>query len=273
MSAPSRYLHGTSPEEQARLSLLNDLLNGACLREISLRGGERILDVGAGLGQFARDMARAAGRPVTAVERSEEQRKGAARRARDAGEEALLDLRAGDALALPLRPEEWGTFDVVHARFLLEHVPAPEQVVAQMARAARPGGRVVVCDDDHSLLRLHPEPPGLAAAWEAFERSYLRLGNDPFVGRRLVRLLADAGLAPRRATWIFFGACSGEASFRGFVENLAGNLAGAADAILAEGTLREADLERVLAELDGFGGLPDAVIGYAMPWAEATRPR
>ncbi len=29
--APSRYVHGTGPEEQWRLSRLNDLLNGAAL--------------------------------------------------------------------------------------------------------------------------------------------------------------------------------------------------------------------------------------------------
>ncbi len=28
------YIHGTVPEEQKRLSLLNDLLNEACLREM-----------------------------------------------------------------------------------------------------------------------------------------------------------------------------------------------------------------------------------------------
>ena len=59
--ADSRYIHGTTPEEQARLALLNDLLNGACLRELAVRPGERILDVGCGLGHLGRAMARAAG--------------------------------------------------------------------------------------------------------------------------------------------------------------------------------------------------------------------
>ena len=36
--------------------------------------------------------------------------------------------------------DEWGTFDLVHARFLLEHVSDPLAVVRSMARAVRPGG-------------------------------------------------------------------------------------------------------------------------------------
>jgi cyclopropane fatty-acyl-phospholipid synthase-like methyltransferase len=50
----SEYIHGTHPDEQARLSLLNDLLNRGSLRELQLQGGERVLDVGCGLGQLAR---------------------------------------------------------------------------------------------------------------------------------------------------------------------------------------------------------------------------
>ena len=54
----SRYIHGTAPEEQARLSQLNQLLNDAALRELRLRGGERIVDFGSGLSQLTRAMAR-----------------------------------------------------------------------------------------------------------------------------------------------------------------------------------------------------------------------
>src|SRR5207245_212960 len=119
----SRYLHGTEPLEQRRLSRLNELINRASLRELALRGGERILEVGSGLGQFARAMARAAGPAghVLGVERSRRQIAGAARTARAAGEAGLAEWRRGDALDLPLRRGEWGRVDVAHARFLLEH--------------------------------------------------------------------------------------------------------------------------------------------------------
>src|SRR5690242_5749955 len=140
----SRYIHGSDPAEQARLSRLNELLNEKTLRELALAGGERILDVGAGLGQLSRGMARVAGRAVIAIERDPDQLARARALATEAGEEHLVELRQGDVLAMPLRPEERGAFDVVHARFLLEHVPDPLAVVRQMVAAARPGGRVVV---------------------------------------------------------------------------------------------------------------------------------
>src|SRR5688572_26027438 len=116
----SEYLHGTAPEEQARLSVLNDLLNVGSLRELHLQGGEHILDVGSGIGQLTRAMARVTGVRVLGVERSAEQIAEAQRQAAQAGEVALAEFRQGDALQLPLRDEEWGTFDVAHTRFVLE---------------------------------------------------------------------------------------------------------------------------------------------------------
>lgn len=268
----SRYVHGTDPAEQARLSLLNDLLNAACLREARVRPGERVLDVGAGLGQLTRGLARAAGCPALAVERSPEQRARAEALARTDGEASLVEWRGGDALALPLGDAEWGTFDLGHARFILEHVPAPEQVVAQLARAVRPGGRVVLTDDDHSVLRLFPEPAGVLAVWRAFVRTYDRNGNDPFVGRRLPALLAAAGLQPVRATWIPFGGCAGEATFPGVVENLAGNLRGARAAIAATGAVSAAQVDEAVAALAAFARQPGASLWYAFAWAEGVRP-
>ena len=140
------YLHGTDPEEQRRLSRLNELLNQDSLRMLDLRGDERILDVGSGLGQLSRAMARAAGPDgvVVGVECSLDQLVDATRQAREAGEESLVEFRHGDAAAPPLNPDEWGTFDVVHARFVLELVQEPEAVVRAMVRAARPGESVPI---------------------------------------------------------------------------------------------------------------------------------
>src|SRR5688572_29476275 len=159
MASNTGYVHGTHPDEQRRLSRMNDFLNEGARRELRLAGGERILDVGSGLGQFTRLLAReaGAGAVVVGVERSEEQLASARRLAEAQGEGGLVEFRPGDALALPLRTDEWGRFDVAHTRFLLEHVPDPLAVVKQMAAAVRPGGRILLADDDHDVLRLWPE--------------------------------------------------------------------------------------------------------------------
>jgi SAM-dependent methyltransferase len=114
------------------------------------------------------------------VERDPRQIAEALRLAEAVGEGGLVELREGRAQDLPLAPGEWGTFDLAHARFLLEHVPDPLAVVKQMVKAVRPGGRVALLDDDHELLRLFPEPPAVTGAWEAYWRTALRK-NRPMV--------------------------------------------------------------------------------------------
>jgi SAM-dependent methyltransferase len=269
----SHYLHGTDPEEQSRLSLLNELLNAGSLRELNLRGGERILDVGSGLGQLTRAMARAAGPNayVVGVERSSEQLAEARRQAVIAGEEHLVEFRQGDAYNFPLRDDEWATFDVAHTRFLLEHVKDPLAVVRLMVKSVRPGGRVILEDDDHEIMRLWPEPDGFARLWRAYIETYERLGNDANVGRRLVALLHDAGAAPVRNTWVFFGSCAGERHFAGYVENLVGVVAGAREQVVGAGLLGADEFDGAIDNLREWGRRTDAAIWYAMAWAEGRR--
>jgi SAM-dependent methyltransferase len=265
MAAPSRYLHGTSPVEQDRLSLLNRLMNEAALRELNLQGGESIVDFGAGLAQLSLGMARVAGRKLVGIERSEEQ---LARAERD----PLLDLRQGDVTDPPLRDDEWGTFDLAHARFILEHVPDPLAVVRQMVRSVRRGGRIVLEDDDHEVLRMYPEPAGFMAMWRAYERTYDRIGCDPYIGRRLVSLLHEAGAKPRRSTLLNFGSSAGDPSFPSFVENMSVILEQARGPIVGGGLLGAAEFDGALAALAAWARRPDAAFWYAIFWAEGVRP-
>ncbi len=272
MTSTSRYVHGTHPEEQRRLADMNTLINRVTLDAVLPVPRERVLDLGSGLGQLARSLARATGERVVAVERSPEQLARAVALAAEAGEGGLVDFRAGDAMDPPLAASEWGTFDLAHARFLLEHVPRPQDLVATMARAIRSGGRVVLSDDDHEALRLWPEPPGFEAIWRAYTRTYDRLGNDPFVGRRLVELLSGAGLSPRRIAMPLFGACAGESTFPALVTNIAVILDGAREAVLATGGVTAAAFDDTQAALRVWGQRRDAAIWYTMFLAEGGKP-
>ncbi len=270
----SHYLHGTTRSEQRRLAALNELMNARSLAALGLRGGERILELGSGLGQFARAMARAAGPRgrVVAVERSQAQLAVARVLAGRSRAGARIDWRQGDATQAPIRPAEQGRFDVAHARFLLEHLPEPLRVVRGMVRAVRPGGRVVLEDDDHDVLRLYPEPAGFDRLWRAYIALFEHLGNDPYVGRRLVWLLRQAGARPRSCTWIFFGSCAGAPDFPALARNLIGVIRPAVPAMANAGLIDGAVAAAALRALRAWTRRPDAAIWYSICWAEGTRP-
>jgi ubiquinone/menaquinone biosynthesis C-methylase UbiE len=292
------YIHGTSADEQARLSRLNEWLNARCLREVGLRAGERVLDVGCGLGQFSRLMGRelrrmdriapmdirgvpqgsalggaprpAPGARVVAVERDPETLDAARKLAADVGETALVDFRQGDVLHLPLEAHERG-FEVVHCRFVLEHMPQAAAAVAAMVAAAAPGGRVVLIDEDHDVFRLNPALPEFEPVWRAYIAAYARNGCDPSVGRHLTTLLHGAGARPARATSIFFGACAGSADFELHAGNLAALMTGARASIEAPGGLDARAFDAGLAALAAWRKLPDAAIWYAVTFAEGVK--
>jgi SAM-dependent methyltransferase len=253
---------------------MNRLLNENSLREMQLAPGERVIDVGCGLGQLSRDMARLVGDAgnVLGIERSAEQLLVARQLALGDSAALRVEFRQGDADRLPLDNSEWGSFDVAHARFLLEHVPDPVAVVRQMVQAVRPGGRIVLEDDPHDTLRLWPDPPGFSKLWAAYQRTYDRVGNDPLVGHRLVALLVEAGAKPTRNAWPFFGACAGQPELlAGYVENLARILEGVRDPILSLGEFDSEYFDGCLAALRNWANRPDAAFWYAVSWAEGRR--
>lgn len=274
MGSDPVYIHGTSPDEQRRLSLMNDvLLNPASLREMALAGDEKIIDFGSGLGQFTRAMARAVPRGrVIGLERDPAQIAGARRLAQEDGDAAQVEFREADVLEPPLGSDEWGSFDVAHSRFVLEHTPDPLRVVRNMVRAVRPGGRVILADDDHDILRLAPEPPGFSGLWRAYIRSYECNRTDPIVGRSLVALLHQAGASPRRNTFVFFGGCAGMPHFDVLAANLLGVITTARQLVVDNHLLDERAFDTAVAAFQAWSIRPDAAIWYAMNWAEGTAP-
>ncbi len=108
--------------------------------------GDRLLDLGCGAGRHAFEAYRR-GADVVAFDADEaELRQVAALTAamREAGE-APATARAsavrGDATGMPFAD---GTFDKVIAAEVLEHVPADQQAMREIARVLRPGGTVAV---------------------------------------------------------------------------------------------------------------------------------
>lgn len=245
--------------------LLRQLLDPGCLEALSPRADELVLDLGCGEGEFTARIASRA-RRVVAVDRDA--------RALDLARSRSpqVEYRLGDAHALPLRDEEWGGFDVVHARFLLESARDPANVVVQMMRAVRRGGRVVLADDDHEALCLWPECHHFSRAWAAYLRCFDSRGNDSIVGRRLVELLAAGGATALRNRSLSFDVCAGDPLFAHAVERLLGILGGARDVLLGGGFATAAELDLARSELAAWRLMSGAAIWYVLRWTQGRRP-
>lgn len=100
---------------------------------------DRVLDVGCGYGGTARLLAREHGAQVLGVTVSRAQHAYAIAATNGAGPQYLL----GDWLRLEVAPAR---FDAVVAVESLAHMADRPAALARMARALKPGGRLVVCD-------------------------------------------------------------------------------------------------------------------------------
>jgi ubiquinone/menaquinone biosynthesis C-methylase UbiE len=120
-----------------------------------LRGDERVLDAGTGAGTLALALAPLVGE-VVGIDLVPELLEAARR---DAPPNATFV--EGDATALPF---ESATFDLACSRRTLHHVNRPELALAELARVAKPGGRVFVDD------QIAPVDPLAAFELDRFER-------------------------------------------------------------------------------------------------------
>jgi ubiquinone/menaquinone biosynthesis C-methylase UbiE len=155
---------------------------------LALRPGERVLDIGSGPGFLAAEMAAEVGPDgrVHAVDPSESMLAIARRREPGAGA-APLEVRPGDALALPL-PD--GGADAAVSTQVLEYVDDVPAALAEARRVLRPGGRLLILDTDWDSIVWHSrDPERTRRVLEAWNEHLA----DPYLPRRLPRLLRDAG--------------------------------------------------------------------------------
>jgi ubiquinone/menaquinone biosynthesis C-methylase UbiE len=87
-----------------------------------------------------------------------------------------------------------GAFDLTACRHVLQSIPHPEQVLAELLRVTRSGGLLHLVAEDYGMVhfprrRLDPD-----AFWSEAPRDFgAAIGTDSFVGRRTPALLARLG--------------------------------------------------------------------------------
>ena len=158
-----------------------------------------------------------------------------------------------------------GGFDLVHARLVLVHVPAREEALRRMVSTLRPGGWLLVEDFDISLQPLicpdevTPDHQLANAVKAAFRQLLLERGADMRLGRRLPRLLREAGLIRVEADAYFPLALPSVAVLE------TANVRQVRDALIGHGDLRAADVDRYL-ELTSTGELDLATPPLVSAW-------
>ncbi|WP_336216715.1 class I SAM-dependent methyltransferase [Nonomuraea sp. LPB2021202275-12-8] len=166
-----------------------------------LRPGMTLLDVGSGPGTITADLAARVAR-VTASEvtvdalelaRAEVETRGAAN----------VDFAVADVHDLDL-PD--GSFDVVHAHQVLQHVGDPVRALREMRRVTRPGGIVAARDSDYGAFAWHPALPALEDWMALYQKLARGNGGEPDAGRRLLSWARAAGfeqVTATSSTWCF----------------------------------------------------------------------
>jgi|SRR5579859_2246332 len=101
-----------------------------------------------------------------------------------------VEFVTGDVHALDY-PD--GTFDVVHAHQVLQHVGDPVQALREMKRVTKPGGFVAARDSDYSLMTWYPDVEGMMDWRNLYLRNARANGGEPDAGRRLHAWAREAG--------------------------------------------------------------------------------
>ncbi len=112
----------------------------------------RVLDVGCGTGEIVLRLAREFAQiTLVGIDVHEPHLELARARSRALG--ARVEFRPGDAFALDFPAR---SFDLTLCRHMLQAVPEPERVLAEMKRVTRPGGRLHVVAEDYGMIHCHP---------------------------------------------------------------------------------------------------------------------
>ena len=198
-----RYTHGHSPAVLSAHSRRGAADSAAYLLP-HLSAGMDLLDVGCGPASITADLAElvAPGR-VVALDASADALEAARATLRERGLSEQVELTRGDVMALPF---EDGSFDVVHAHQVLQHLADPVGALAEMRRLTRPGGIVAVRDAVYSAMTWFPEPAGMERWRSVYMATARANGGEPDAGSRLLSWARAAGFTDVTAsasTWCY----------------------------------------------------------------------
>jgi SAM-dependent methyltransferase len=200
---------------------------------LDLPDAAELLEVGCGTGAISRFLTTLRGAAhVTGVDPSPL----FVERARELAEGLPADFSTGDGRALEF---DDASFDAVVFHTSLCHMPECERALDEAHRVLRPGGQIAVFDGDYATMTLARDAadPLQSCAEAVLEM----LVHDPWLMRRLARLLAAAGFAGGELRGHAYTSTTGTDYFLALVDR-------GADALAARGTVGPALADALKAE-------------------------
>jgi SAM-dependent methyltransferase len=159
----------------------------------------RVLDVGAGTGEFSARVAEHFPEfQVLGVELLPATVELA--RQKHAAFGPRLRFETGDAFHLA-QPDD--TFDLVANRHMIQSVPHVDRIIAELVRVTKPGGHVHVLAEDYSMLHMMSGPLDPDVFWRKGPVEFSeRTGTDSRIGRKAWALMRAAGLKDVRVDYV-----------------------------------------------------------------------
>jgi ubiquinone/menaquinone biosynthesis C-methylase UbiE len=243
--APHRYAIRGGHEGKERLDVLARVLlptTTQLLDHVGVVTGMKCLDVGCGGGHVTILMARIVGPEGRVVGTDTDgEILGLAREDAATAKVTNVAFQQQDACAC-LRHEE---FDVAYARFLLSHLNEPENCLAAMVDACKPGGSIVIEDTDFTGSFCYPP----CAAYERYKELYQELvqrrGGDSNIGPKLPAMLRRVGIQDIELSVIQPAHMHGEGKL---IAPL--TMSRIFDALTTEGLATENEAQQILTELN-----------------------
>lgn len=203
MNEPTnRYTHGHH-ESVLRSHRWRTAENSAAYLLPVLAPGLDLLDVGCGPGNITIDLASrvSPGRTV-GIDAAATVIDAARASAAEQGVTAV-EFRVANVYDLPF---DDGSFDVVHAHQVLQHLADPVAALRQMRGVCRPGGVVAARDSDYEAMTWYPESRGISRWLDVYREIARGNEGEPDAGRWLLRWANEAGFSrvtPSASAWCF----------------------------------------------------------------------
>jgi 2-polyprenyl-3-methyl-5-hydroxy-6-metoxy-1,4-benzoquinol methylase len=263
-SSREGYWLGYRQAEQERLGQQAEQLAHEAVRlfdEIGVPESARILEIGCGPRGCLDLLAERVGPTgrVVGIEVSEEAVDFARAFVAERGL-SNVEVMCGDARATGLDRE---SFDVVTSRLVLVNVPHPEEIVREAVALARPGGAVAFHEIDFVAVLCDPPSRAFTALVDLFVTFTRSNGNDLYIGRRLHRLLREAGLVDVRTHPIVHAHPPGDPRrpiLLQFIENVR-------ERVVAQDLITESELDDLKAEATRHLDDPETLV-YIGPYVQ-----